>query len=152
MIVTFCGHSDFTSTKEYEEKLLKILEEKVGDNKVDFYLGGYGFFDFFARNVCEEFKKTHKNATLVFVSPYLSTIYTKEKGEYLKDYYDEIIVADIGRRPPKYAIVYCNKWMVDKADLVISYIERSWGGAVTTFSYAKKKGKELINLYKRKVF
>ncbi len=147
MIVTFCGHSDFTSTKEYEEKLLKILEEKVGDNKVDFYLGGYGGFDNFAYNCCKKYKQSHTNALLVFISPYLNN-----SIKFRDCFYDYTIYPEIEDKLPKFAIIYRNKWMVDKADLVISYIERSWGGAVTTFSYAKKKGKELINLYALKAF
>ncbi len=37
MIITFCGHSQFIRTEEYEQKILAFLEEKVGDNPADFY-------------------------------------------------------------------------------------------------------------------
>ena len=48
MIITFCGHSAFRGTEEYEQKILDLLKEKVGDSAADMYLGGYGGFDRFA--------------------------------------------------------------------------------------------------------
>lgn len=41
-----------------------------------------------------------------------------------------------------------NKWMVEQSDIVISYIERSGGGAAKVVEYAERKGKRVINLYK----
>jgi len=46
--ITFCGHSDFCFSAEYEEILLGILEKEVGDKEADILLGGYGAFDEFA--------------------------------------------------------------------------------------------------------
>ena len=48
MIVTFCGHAQFHKAEEYEQILLAFLEEKIGDQAADMYLGGYGGFDSFA--------------------------------------------------------------------------------------------------------
>ena len=62
MIVTFCGHAEFLKTKEYEEKIIAFLEEKVGDRLADMYLGGYGSFDDFAYSCCVKYKKTHPKA------------------------------------------------------------------------------------------
>ena len=45
MIISFCGHADFSQSKEYEQKILDFLEEKVGEQCADMYLGGYGIFD-----------------------------------------------------------------------------------------------------------
>ena len=36
--------------------------------------------------------------------------------------------------------------MVDSADLVIAYVQYSWGGAAKTLEYAKRKKKTIINL------
>ena len=36
--------------------------------------------------------------------------------------------------------------MIDKADVVIAYITHSWGGAAATYRYAKRKGKQIINI------
>ena len=36
--------------------------------------------------------------------------------------------------------------MVEQADLVIVYLEHTWGGAYQAYEYAKRKGKVIINL------
>jgi len=48
MIVTFCGHTQFSKSEEYEQQILAFLEEKVGDQPADMYLGGYGRLEWFA--------------------------------------------------------------------------------------------------------
>ena len=51
MVITFCGHSDYMSTKEDKEKILSLLEQLVGEKPAEFFLGGYGKFDEFARSM-----------------------------------------------------------------------------------------------------
>ena len=48
MIIAFFGHAKFSNGEKYEKCLLEILEEIVGDQEADMYLGGYGGFDLFA--------------------------------------------------------------------------------------------------------
>ena len=48
MIITFCGHSDFCPTVDYEKRVLALLDKLVGDSPAYLYLGGYGAFDEFA--------------------------------------------------------------------------------------------------------
>lgn len=40
----------------------------------------------------------------------------------------------------------CDAWMAEQADLILCYIERESGGAYKAVQYAKKLGKEVINL------
>lgn len=75
MIVTFCGHAHFSKSEEYEQQILAFLEEKVGDQPADMYLGGYGSFDSFAYDCCKKYKATHPNISLVFIAPYLTIEY-----------------------------------------------------------------------------
>ena len=48
-------------------------------------------------------------------------------------------------------IAYRNKYMVEKADVVIAYVMHDFGGAYATYTYAKRKGKAIFNLAQRKV-
>lgn len=146
MIITFCGHSKFTTKKAYEEKIISYLEKIVGDNVVDMYLGGYGDFDNFAYECCKKFKASHPKTNLVFVTPYYTIEYQRKRLKYQKERYDLIIYPEIENRPLKFAITYRNRYMVDKADYVICYVEHDWGGAYQTYKYAKKKGKNIYNL------
>jgi uncharacterized phage-like protein YoqJ len=146
MIVTFCGHARFHGTEEYEQKILAFLRDNVGDIPADMYLGGYGDFDGFAYDCCKKYKKAHPNVSLVFVTPYLTVEYQKNHLEYQTTRYDSIVYPEIEDKPPRFAISYRNKWMVEKADYVVCCIEHDWGGAYKTYLHAKRQKKPIINI------
>ena len=146
MIITFCGHSDFIKTTEYEQKMLALLEENVGDQKADFYLGGYGKFDSFAYDCCKKYQETHPRISLIFVTPYLNRKGQNDPLEHNGKRYDAILYPEIEDKPLKFAIYHRNRWMVEKADCVICGIERGYGGAYTTYRYAKSKTKPVFNI------
>lgn len=147
MIITFCGHDSFTGAQEYEQKLLSLLQELIGDGQAELYLGEYGGFDAFAYECCKKFKSTHPNVKLIFITPYISPEYQKNHLEYQKNRYDQIIYPPLEGVPQKFAIAYRNRWMVRQADAVVSYIEHSWGGAYKTYKYAERNNKKIFNLY-----
>lgn len=60
--------------------------------------------------------------------------------------YDETIFPDIEKIPKRYAIVLRIKWMIDNSDVVIFYINYSFGGTYNMYQYAKQKNKKLFNL------
>ena len=151
MIITFCGHSQFTRTAEYEQKILAFLEEKVGDKPADFYLGGYGSFDAFAYDCCKKYKATHPDASLIFITPYMTVEYQKNHLDYQKKRYDDIIYPEIEDKPPRFAITYRNRWMVEQADYVICGINHYWGGAYKTYQYAKRKKKYIYNVTDKEI-
>ena len=143
MIVTFLGHADFLRTEEYEGQILSFLEEIVGDLPAEMYLGGYGGFDRFAFECCKKYKATHPYISLVSIFPYLPVddrYNCRDKG------YDLSVYPEIENRPKKYAIVYRNRYMVEKADFVIAYVTHAWGGAYAAYKYAKRRGKRVFNL------
>ena len=146
MIVTFCGHSSFQACQVDENKVLDILEENVGCAPVEFYLGGYGNFDSFAYSCCKKFKEAHPQATLVFVTPYITEEYQKNHLSYLKMDYDCIIYPAIEDKPLRFAIAYRNKHMAESADLVIAYVKHSSGGAYKMLKHAQRLKRKIINL------
>ena len=142
MIVTFCGHSTYIKRSSDEDTLLAFLENRIGDTPVEFFLGGYGGFDHFAYGCAKRFQQKHPNAKLVFVTPYLQI----KKAEQELGKYDLIVYPELERVPPRYAISRRNKWMVERADVVIAYITHRHGGAYTTYCHAKRKKKEIFDL------
>lgn len=146
MRATFCGHSKFYNEKEYERKIFDILEEKIGNNYAEIYLGEYGDFDSFAYDCCKKYKETHPNISLIFVTPYLATEYQKKHLTYRSKRFDSILYPEIEKVPLKFAILHRNRYMIDKSDFVIAYVNHKWGGAYQTYRYAKKKGKTIFNL------
>ena len=143
MIVTFCGHSQFSKAEKCEAQLLSLLKNAVGDNPAEFFLGGYGAFDDFAYSCCKKYQMTHPDTKLIFITPYLF-------GERnLKDkaaQYDAIIYPEIESAPPRYAISHRNRWMVEKADLVICFITHQSGGAYQTYLHAVSRNKPFFNI------
>ena len=146
MTVTFFGHRDFIASEELRKRLMSILDEAIGDRSVEFFLGGYGGFDSFAYTCCRDFTEKHQNTSLVFVTPYITESYQKNHLEYMAGGFDSIIYPELEKIPKRYAISHRNRYMAEKADLIICYVKRNFGGAYQAVRYAKSKGKEIINL------
>ena len=143
MIITFCGHSQFTRAEKCEKQLLSLLEEVVGDSPAEFFLGGYGAFDDFAYCCCKMYQDTHPNTKLVYITPY---IFLESNLKDNATRYDAIIYPEIENTPLRYAISHRNRWMVENADLVICFITHKLGGAYQTYRQAISKNKTIINL------
>ncbi len=146
MIVTFCGHAQFLGTEELKKRMLALLEERVGGRSAQMYLGGYGAFDHFAYHCCREYKSVNPSVSLVFVAPYLTLDYQKNHLSYQQKIYDCTLYPPIEDKPKRYAILYRNRYMIEKADLVVAYVSHDWGGAYAAYKHAKRRGKEIFNL------
>ncbi|MBD5099865.1 MAG: hypothetical protein HDT29_00965 [Clostridiales bacterium] len=144
MIITFCGHSKIYEDNNLEENIFQLLLEEKCKGEVDFYLGGYGHFDAIAKKSCVQYKNINSFANVHFITPYLDEKYLKNKMDMSG--FDDSIYPEIEQVPKKFAIVERNKWMVRQSDLVIAYVNYSWGGAVKTLEYAHKLKKRYINL------
>lgn len=142
MVIVFCGHSNYFQNKQDEETILNILKSEVGDADCEIFLGGYGNFDDFAFRCVEKFKQSHPNAKSVLITSYLG----KEKNAYEKAGFDSIIYPSLEHVPPRYAISHRNKWMIEQADVVISYVSRQYGGAYAMYLAEKRKAKKIYNL------
>ena len=73
--------------------------------------------------------------------------YMNKDIAYYEQYYDSILIpACLSRIHPKGAITKRNRWMVEECDLLVCYVEHESGGAYAALQYARKMGKEIINL------
>ena len=146
MTVAFFGHSEYVETYMDKERLLVLLEQKIGDSPVEFFLGEYGGFDRFAYGCAREFKKNHPHAKLVFVSPYPFLLKRQcdidEKGKR----FDLVLYPPLENIPPRYAILRRNRWMIEHSDMVFVYVKHRYGGAYAAYQYAVKTSRELYNL------
>ena len=146
MVISFFGHAHFSGTKAWEERIISILGERIGEKRADIYLGGYGDFDEFAYLCCKKYQQRHPQVRLIFVTPYLTLFKQTDYFKYLKMRYNEIVYPEIEDKPKKFAITYRNRYMVDASDLIVFYVACEWGGAYETYKYAKRKKKEVVNL------
>ena len=143
--VCFFGHRDIYNLRLIDKKLTPIIEELIRKKSyVSFIIGRMGDFDEYAASVIKGVQRRlgKENNELMLVLPYpLARIEDYEK------YYDSIIIPEsIGRTHPKRAISLKNRWMIEQADLVVLYVEKTNGGAYSAMRYAQKLGKPILNI------
>ncbi len=146
MIVTFCGHRSFVNTPVLEERLGEIIFELLKENKITFYLGGYGAFDDYALEYLKKLKKESFEFETVFVTPYITESYQLNHLAGKEKNYDLILYPPIEKAPLKFAIEYRNRWMIEESDVVIAYVKHSGGGAAKSLKHAIRKKKTVYNL------
>lgn len=147
--VAFFGHryidDPFKVEELLEKQIHKLLDEK---EYVEFLVGRNGEFDQCATSTVLRVQKHYRddNSCLTLVLPYSTSEYRNNEASF-KAYYNEVEISDTASKAhPKSAIQIRNREMVDRADLVICYIERNQGGAYQTMRYALSRNKALINL------
>ena len=147
--VVFVGHRYVDNILKVEGLLEEYIRKFIDENEyVDFLLGRNGDFDQCVSSSVLRVRKNYRddNSGLVLVLPYPTAEYLNNK-ESFHDYYTDIEISHAASiAHPKSAIQIRNREMVDRADLVICYIEPEKGGTWQTVEYAMKQGKTVINL------
>ena len=147
--VAFFGHryidNPFKVEELLEEQIRKFINEK---EYVEFLVGRNGEFDQCVSSTVLLVRKNVRddNSSLVLMLPYPTAEYINNQN-YFEDYYSDIEISYAASNAhPKSAIQIRNREMVDRADLVICYIEHNAGGAYKTVKYASEQNKPIINL------
>ncbi len=142
MICTFFGHKD---TPEAVSSLLhKVLQNLIENENVDlFYVGNQGKFDTMVASELKKLQSVYPHIKYFVVLAYLPTIKSAmQQNENKNTIYPE----GLENTPPKFAIDKRNRWMIEKCDYVVTYVQFIVGGAVKYKKLAEKKGKTVINL------
>ena len=145
----FFGHRDFYAHTLCEPKLLELLNDILSKHEfTEFLVGRNGEFDHFIASLVHRVKGDNCSMTLVL--PYITADFS-ENQQAFENYFDTIEVCEPSSRAHfKSAITIRNRYIVDRSDLVICYLERNIGGAYEAVRYAYKTGKTVINLYDKK--
>ena len=141
MIIAFAGHSFISSRHEVKEMVKEQIRNNIIDVKlVTCYLGGYGDFDEICARACRELKQEYDDIEVVYVTPYIS-LSEQAKIKEMQSYglCDTSIYPPIENVPLRFAISKKNEWMMTNADLIIAYVNRSYGGAYKSLQVAKRK-------------
>ncbi len=137
-IVTFVGHRDAYISKQKKREIKEHLQELIRMGIKTFWIGANGNFDGTCATILKELKDYYEDICVCAVSPYVSESYLKELKRLVSaGYYDEIIYPPIENVPPKYAIWERNKYMIDNADFLLTFIDINIGGAYKSMEYAK---------------
>ena len=144
--VSLFGHREIEDLRLLEYKLTPIIKGLIQTKSyVSFLIGRNGEFDEYAASVIKRIQKEEgrENNDINLVLPY-----TVANIEYYEKYYDNIIIPEnVYSAHPKAAIAMKNRWMIEKSELVIVYVERNEGGAYKAMKYAEKQNKRIINLF-----
>ncbi len=146
--VAFFGHRNIDNAYRVEELLEEHVRKLIGQKEyVDFLVGRNGDFDRCASSAVQRVRKNYRddNSSLVLVLPYATAEYLSNKESFERFYSEVEISADAVNAHPKSAIGTRNREMVDRADLIICYVEHT-GGAFEAVRYAEKLGKRIINI------
>ena len=146
MIVTFFGHRAYAGYDALRGDILSTMCAIAEQNpQCEFFCGGKGDFDGLCENCIDELKITFPHIKKILILPYFDVEYQQEILEYIKSKFDEMIFPPPCENcPPKYAWLHRNRWMVDNADIILSGVRWSWGGAAHASEYARKKNKKII--------
>ena len=125
--VAFFGHRYVDNIIKAETLLEKQIRKLIDENVyVDFLVGRNGDFDQCVSSSVLRVRKKYRddNSALVLVLPYPTAEYLNNE-ESFHDYYTDVeISCAASAAHPKAAIQIRNQEMVDRADLIICYIER----------------------------
>lgn len=135
--VTFFGHRD--TPKEIEPALrLTLIDLIENKNATVFYVGNHGNFDAMVRRQLEDLSKTYQ------IKYYIVLAYMPGKNAESDEH--SILAEGIESVPRRFAINYRNKWMLNKSDIVVTYVTRNFGGAWEFQELAQKQWKNHIPL------
>ena len=141
MTVTFFGHKD--TPKEIEPTLRSTLIDLIENHgATEFYVGNNGNFDTMVRRQLENLSQTYP-ITYNIVLAYIPT----KKSEY-DSFTNTLLPEGIETIPKRFAISYRNKWMIQQADAVVTYVTHTYGGAAQFKELAERQGKTVIELNK----
>ena len=136
--VCFFGHSDapWSVQPKLREVILDLIDNE-GAN--EFYVGTHGNFDRMVASVLSELSEIRAFRFYVVLAYLLA-----EKESPCADH--TILPDGIENIPPRFAINYRNKFMIEAADIVITYVKHSWGGAAKYKLLAEKKNRRIIEI------
>ncbi|MBQ8766443.1 MAG: hypothetical protein IJZ16_06515 [Clostridia bacterium] len=139
MVCTFFGHKD--TPKEIEPTLRSTLIDLIENKNVNvFYIGNNGNFDTMVRRQLEDLSHIYP-ITYSVVLAYLPT----EKNKY-DNLINTIYPEGLEAVPKRFAISWRNKWMIQQANVVVTYVTHNFGGAARFKEMAERQEKTIINL------
>lgn len=143
MICAFFGHRD--TPESIRPQLRQSLITLIEDKKIyTFYIGDKGTFDSI---VLQELKSLQKNYPYIKYTVILSKLPDKNTNNiFLGDEENTMFPAELEKVPPRFKIDRRNMWLINNADIFITYVTHSWGGAAKCKEIAQKRGKCVINL------
>ena len=134
---TFFGHADTSDSirSALREKIVELIER---ENVTIFFVGNHGNFDRLAAHILKELQPQYPQIQYTVVLAYLP----KERNDNTPTLYPE----GIETVPKRFAILWRNRWMLERSDFVVTHVRSPVGGAAKFKTLAEKQNKKVINL------
>lgn len=137
---TFFGHRDCPET--IKPKIRTAVIDLIENHGVTmFYVGNQGNFDRLVRSVLKEVTTAYPEVGYAVVLAYMPS--TKKRAD---DFSDTLLPDGIEKVPKRFAIPWRNKWMIEHADYVLTYVTRPYGGSAKFKGIAVNMGKRICEL------
>lgn len=148
--IAFIGHRHVYYADKVKERLQNVIEQCIGDGCSHFLMGAHGDFDQMALTACRSARKNHPDIQIEVVLTSYHTIEKKHDIDYVPYQDVQTVMFDIEDLHFKQQITESNKQMIDGCDTLICYVDKkqSPSGAKTAMNYAKRKGLNIINIFK----
>ena len=138
-VCIFFGHRECYGL---DAAVLRVtIEDLIRQGAEEFLVGHQGMFDTMVRTSLKSLQKQYPHIRYSVVLAYLPT----EKREF-EDFSDTVYPEGIENVPPKFAIDWRNRYLLDAAYICICYVNQTCGGAYKFASLAKHRGLKVINL------
>lgn len=128
--VAFFGHRYIDNVFAFEDQLEQLIHDIIETHAyTEFLVGRDGEFDQIVSSTIIRVKRKYRNdnSAHVWVLPYAKADFLNNEEDYRK-YYDEIeICEESSTAHYKAALQIRNRIMVDRADLIICYIDHESG-------------------------
>lgn len=139
MTCTFFGHRD--APESIQPKLRETVTQLIEQCHVDcFYVGSEGSFDRMARRVLCELTAAYPHICYAVVLAYLPPAQNPAVS------YPTVFPEGLESVPRRFSISHRNRWMLDRADYVVTYVTHPTGGAAQFAALAQRRHKHCINL------
>ena len=152
----FIGHRNIIADENITKRLYETIKAEIEKGCTKFTMGTHGNFDKISLSVCKQLRQQFKNVEIEVVITSLNLIKKKITtdifGTTVFTPYEDVktVMYNIEEEHFKNRITSSNKQMIDTCQTMICYVDtkKTSSGAKRAFNYAKRKGLEVINLYK----
>lgn len=137
-ICTFFGHRDCPASirSSLYAVLIRLIET---EGVTSFFVGNQGAFDAAVQSVLRDLQSNYPAITCTVILAYMPR-------QLENDGLATMLPEGIEKVPKRFAISWRNRWMLDHADCVVTYVTHAWGGAAQFAARAKKYGKRVYPL------
>lgn len=142
MTCTFFGHR--VVTNDVKTRLRVVITDLIVHHAVDvFYVGNQGGFDEIVSEVLRELQTIYP----IDYAVVLAYFPIERDGNGTPNPPDTIYPEGLETVPKRFAICYRNRWMLERADYVVTYVTHRGGSDAARYqSLAEQRGKKVISL------